>query len=287
MTPSFYEMGIQPSMAEQKHFPLLYYFNQPLSRCSPAVLGQIWTKSRVKERKKINSVYEVMPFNWLSLFRDWYFVVLVSVHVCCYLLSINFWVSNLIFYSIAIFISIFNFNRTHLFVRSFFLIFCWLHYWNRFAFIADGIGYISACDLDQAWNGCRIDNGACTCQFGCKSEFRYQTRKECFDALKVLVVFVFLFSYFFLISNNWNEFLIEFQGRSSDSCGSEPCQNKGNCIQISQSPGYRCRCEGTGFWGNRCQRKCPIGEESFLVNPFPHECIEIWYKSLSPAPVSS
>lgn len=45
-----------------------------------------------------------------------------------------------------------------------------------------------ACDLsvgDQTGHGCRIDNGACSCAFGCKSEFRYANMQECTDALKV------------------------------------------------------------------------------------------------------
>lgn len=45
--------------------------------------------------------------------------------------------------------------------------------------------HVNACDLDQAQHGCRIDNGACFCSYGCKSEFRYKTLQECNDALKV------------------------------------------------------------------------------------------------------
>jgi hypothetical protein len=44
----------------------------------------------------------------------------------------------------------------------------------------------SACDaLTEAHNGCKIENSQCLCGFGCKSEFRYKTKKECTDALKV------------------------------------------------------------------------------------------------------
>lgn len=50
---------------------------------------------------------------------------------------------------------------------------------------SEGIWWAGACDLDQRGNGCRIDNGACSCSYGCKSEYRYATRKECLDALKV------------------------------------------------------------------------------------------------------
>lgn len=52
---------------------------------------------------------------------------------------------------------------------------------------------VKACDLDQAQHGCRIDNGACSCSYGCKSEFRYATLKECNDALKVHCFFFLFF----------------------------------------------------------------------------------------------
>jgi len=105
----------------------------------------------------------------------------------------------------------------------------------------------TACDVvDQAGHGCRIDNGACSCAFGCRSEFRYATMKECQNALR---------------------------GASSDVCSLKPCMHNGNCIQVSQTPGYRCRCDGTGYWGNRCQRLCPTPMDN--VDTFPYECIVI------------
>lgn len=43
-----------------------------------------------------------------------------------------------------------------------------------------------SCDvLSEAHNGCKIENSQCICSFGCKSEYRYSTKKECTDALKV------------------------------------------------------------------------------------------------------
>lgn len=39
-------------------------------------------------------------------------------------------------------------------------------------------------------------------------------------------------------------------------------------------PGYKCRCEGTGFYGNRCQIRCPASYER--VESYPVECIIIW-----------
>lgn len=49
----------------------------------------------------------------------------------------------------------------------------------------DDLWLVRACDLDQTQTGCRIDNGACSCAYGCKSEYRYASMKECQDALKV------------------------------------------------------------------------------------------------------
>lgn len=51
----------------------------------------------------------------------------------------------------------------------------------------DGFQLVNACDLDQTQSGCRIDNGACSCSYGCKSEYRYKSLKECMDALKVII----------------------------------------------------------------------------------------------------
>lgn len=103
-----------------------------------------------------------------------------------------------------------------------------------------------ACEMDQTHYGCRIDNGLCTCAYGCRSEFRYKTKRECQDSLK---------------------------GRSSNVCFTSPCQH-GSCTQISQMPGYKCRCEGTGYHGNRCQIRCPVPGDR--VDNYPVECIIIW-----------
>ncbi|XP_052860177.1 protein crumbs-like isoform X2 [Anopheles cruzii] len=105
-----------------------------------------------------------------------------------------------------------------------------------------------ACDLDQTQHGCRIDNGQCTCAFGCISEFRYATRKECQDALK---------------------------GRTNDICSRKPCMNGGSCTQVTAMPQYKCRCDGTGYWGNRCHRLCPKPDQLAPGNKFPYECVVI------------
>lgn len=59
-------------------------------------------------------------------------------------------------------------------------------------YIIDGMLHVNACDLDQAQHGCRIDNGACSCAYGCKSEYRYANLRECTDALKVFLYLIII-----------------------------------------------------------------------------------------------
>ncbi|XP_025836148.1 adhesive plaque matrix protein 2-like [Agrilus planipennis] len=106
-----------------------------------------------------------------------------------------------------------------------------------------------SCDMDQIRRGCRIQNRMCSCGTGCISEYRYANLKECQAALK---------------------------GKKRDICNPNPCVNEGSCLQISQHPGYKCRCEGTGFFGARCNRACPIpGAGGIGDKVFPYECIVI------------
>ncbi|XP_047115040.1 adhesive plaque matrix protein 2-like [Schistocerca piceifrons] len=108
--------------------------------------------------------------------------------------------------------------------------------------------FVFMCESNQTRQGCRIQEGTCLCGVGCYSEYRYSSREECRKALK---------------------------GRGDDPCQVNPCENGGSCSQISFEPGYRCRCEGTGFYGNRCQNACPIPGTSTGRYSFPHECIVI------------
>lgn len=41
--------------------------------------------------------------------------------------------------------------------------------------------------LTETQHGCKIENSQCVCGFGCKSEYRYTTKKECTDLLKVWI----------------------------------------------------------------------------------------------------
>lgn len=113
--------------------------------------------------------------------------------------------------------------------------------------IFSAIYFVGACDVKDAHYGCRIDNGQCTCAFGCKAEFRYLSRTECQNALKV--------SPFTLEQGDSSKDFLTFlkQGRSNNICNQQPCNNGGLCIQISHSPGYKCTCLN-GYFGSRCQR---------------------------------
>ncbi|EFN88902.1 hypothetical protein EAI_10847 [Harpegnathos saltator] len=105
------------------------------------------------------------------------------------------------------------------------------------------------CELDQMRHGCRIHNAKCKCGHGCKSEYRYNNTDDCELALK---------------------------GRRSDLCSrSKPCQNEGSCSQISSDPGFKCRCEGTGFYGTYCEIPCPKTNSPHFQGQFPYECIVI------------
>ncbi|KAJ2954512.1 hypothetical protein O0L34_g2795 [Tuta absoluta] len=102
-----------------------------------------------------------------------------------------------------------------------------------------------ACDPDQMHHGCKIYGAQCSCGHGCNTEFIYRSRTECLNAIKE---------------------------RNSNICYRVPCL-RGICIQTMQDPGYSCKCEGTGFYGRRCEKACPTIPMRGLV--FPHECVVI------------
>ncbi|KAI4489556.1 hypothetical protein M0802_010993 [Mischocyttarus mexicanus] len=112
------------------------------------------------------------------------------------------------------------------------------------------IGTLSkACELDQMRYGCRIYNAQCSCGYGCKAEYRYDSNEDCKLALR---------------------------GRLNDTCyKSNPCLHGGSCSQISPDPGFKCRCEGTGYFGTRCEKPCPAPNNLRYRGPFPYECVVI------------
>ncbi|XP_039763428.1 cubilin-like [Pararge aegeria] len=104
---------------------------------------------------------------------------------------------------------------------------------------------VQACEPDQIQYGCKIYGTACSCGHGCKTEYIYKNRRVCLNALRE---------------------------RSSNVCSRTPCQ-RGICIQTVQDPGFTCKCEGTGYYGQRCEKACPTTAVYGLV--FPHECVVI------------
>ncbi|XP_059059788.1 uncharacterized protein LOC131853013 [Achroia grisella] len=103
-----------------------------------------------------------------------------------------------------------------------------------------------ACDPDQTHYGCKFYGSSCYCSYGCKNEYIYITRKDCLSALRE---------------------------RNPNICFRMPCL-RGICIQTTQDPGFTCKCEGTGFYGQRCEKACPSSVTLHGLI-FPHECIVI------------
>ncbi|XP_046389892.1 adhesive plaque matrix protein 2-like [Ischnura elegans] len=111
------------------------------------------------------------------------------------------------------------------------------------------LNFAEACDENQTRLGCKIDDGRiCVCGIGCATDYRYNNKDECRRALK---------------------------GRSHNICSENPCLNDGACSQTTVDPGYRCRCEGTGFYGSRCEHACPSSTNQRYMRKYPYECIVI------------
>lgn len=49
-------------------------------------------------------------------------------------------------------------------------------------FISGSLAY--ACETDQMGTGCRIFNAQCSCGYGCKAEYRYDSNEACKMALR-------------------------------------------------------------------------------------------------------
>lgn len=112
-----------------------------------------------------------------------------------------------------------------------------------------GLHLCLGCEEHERKFRCRITYRMCSCDdFACRSEYRYESLDECQRALK---------------------------GQKSDPCKPNPCMHEGSCIQITQSPAFKCRCEGTGYFGQRCNRACPRPGASYYSGIFPYECVVI------------
>ncbi|CAB3383908.1 Hypothetical predicted protein [Cloeon dipterum] len=105
-----------------------------------------------------------------------------------------------------------------------------------------------ACEHKQP--GCKIEGSSCVCGEGCPGHYRYATKTHCHRALA------------------------KSRNKSRDICHRRPCQNGGTCVQRSQEPGYKCICDGTGFFGDRCEKDCTLAS-NLEGKRFPYECVMI------------
>ncbi|KAF5278998.1 hypothetical protein FQA39_LY05676 [Lamprigera yunnana] len=112
--------------------------------------------------------------------------------------------------------------------------------------VEEGGQVANCCDMHEIRQGCRIQNRACFCGSGCIGEYRYDSIQECQNALK---------------------------GKRPNICSPNPCLHGGSCLQTSHHPGYKCRCEGTGYFGTRCNRAC--SSNGIKDQVFSYECIVI------------
>ncbi|XP_058792780.1 protein cueball-like [Phymastichus coffea] len=118
-----------------------------------------------------------------------------------------------------------------------------------FATLASLLADSRACEIDKMGHGCRINKAQCSCGYGCKAEYRYKDMEECNHALT---------------------------GKRHNACHSaNRCLHGGSCLQITSQPGFKCLCEGTGFFGYRCEKPCPGPENPHHRGPFPYECVVI------------
>ncbi|XP_011877076.1 PREDICTED: uncharacterized protein LOC105567114 isoform X1 [Vollenhovia emeryi] len=150
-----------------------------------------------------------------------------------------------------------------------------------------GVVLSKGCELDQMRYGCRIYNAQCSCGYGCKAEYRYDNNDDCKLALKGNDKrYLLLLDLLNLQNSRHTETLYVtlvlktltclVTGRRSDICSrSKPCMNEGSCSQISSEPGFKCRCEGTGFYGTYCETPCPRPDNTLFRGQFPYECVVI------------
>ncbi|XP_063634291.1 protocadherin-like wing polarity protein stan [Cydia splendana] len=107
--------------------------------------------------------------------------------------------------------------------------------------------YAMTCDPSQRKYGCTISvENKCRCYYGCKRELPYDSLTDC--------------------NKDLNE-------RGSNACNRRPCR-RGICTQTVLAPGFACKCEGTGFYGNYCEKPCPTARLHY-GQVFPHECVVI------------
>jgi len=103
----------------------------------------------------------------------------------------------------------------------------------------------------KTFHGCTIDEGKCVCSRakGCTNPFPYKNMKECKGD----------------------------QMGKRNVCLHDPCKN-GECTQVIHNPkglrSYHCECAGSGYYGRRCQHKCPK-KTIPLPRNYPPACVDI------------
>eukprot|EP00093_Oithona_nana_P004411 04411.XXX_102913_101662_1 [CDS] Oithona nana genome sequencing. len=126
--------------------------------------------------------------------------------------------------------------------------------------------FSDCCTDSELVRGCRIATSQlsatfqCLCGVGCHKEFPFKTRLECETSLK-----------------EGNGHVLNAK---LDPCLSNPCLNRGECIQLRFGR-YKCECTGTNYYGDSCEKECPprLGANAFGVSEeppdFPLDCLII------------
>jgi len=136
--------------------------------------------------------------------------------------------------------------------------------------------FSDCCTDSELARGCRVATSEisgsleCLCGVGCHKEFPFKTRTECEASLKD-----------HLTAQSQKQKGGRGLNVELDPCLSNPCLNRGECIQLRFGR-YKCECTGTNFYGEKCQKACPLrlGANAFGMaedgSPdFPLECLII------------
>ncbi|GAB1604526.1 hypothetical protein Ahia01_000734100 [Argonauta hians] len=98
------------------------------------------------------------------------------------------------------------------------------------------------------FKGCNIQNGKCVCGKVSDSinPYTYNRRSQCLRDL------------------NGEDWL----------CPEGRCKHGGRCCQVRRPGGkrsFKCECIATGYYGRRCEKRCPKGKK--IRKAFPMACI--------------
>ncbi|XP_055897738.1 scavenger receptor class F member 2-like isoform X2 [Biomphalaria glabrata] len=112
-----------------------------------------------------------------------------------------------------------------------------LHWSNLGINFIRGVETIEDYICTQRFKECRVNYKECSWieeEFvGCENSFPYKTKREC---------------------------LRDFRGHGNICEYRKPCRNNGNCSPITTSNhigAFKCESAATGYYGDRCENKCP------------------------------